>query len=262
MLSTMSIDPDRRLTGKELEFRMQRFFTEHEALKTSLKIATERGTRVSVHIFRCTLLESFLDELEQEAILADIKNNHDMIGLFLHEALEPEAPTTINQRGESGIEIDIRLHQKRSEIKTGRDLCAADVPDFIDSYYADMVDTQGEKEAWWLVYFVQRSDAKDKIGEICLYYLTAIEIVTRDIEDHDRDAIMKEAMMLIKKAERRVRKEDDLDAAVLLPVDNIVPMDRMRKKLKQRDKIIQEKEKALAEKDKEIAELKKRLNMK
>jgi hypothetical protein len=266
---TMSKETGRRLTGKELLTRMQRFFTGHEALKASLKVTSEHGTHAAVHVVRCMLLETFLDELENEAILADIKNNHNMIGLFLHEALDAGIPAAINQRGESGIEIDIILHQKRCEIKTGRDLCAIDVPEFIDYYYADMVDMQGEKEAWWLVYFVQRSDAKDKIGELCLYYMTAIEITTRDIEEHDRNAIMKEATTLIQKVEKRVRKEDDMDAAVLLPVDNIVPIDRLRKKLKQRDKTIADKDKEIADKDKEIADkdkeiadLNKRLTMK
>jgi hypothetical protein len=59
-----------------------------------------------------------------------------------------------------------------------------------------MVESQGEKEAWWLVYFVQRGDAKDEIGEICLYYLAAIEIETRAIDEHDKNAITKEAVTL------------------------------------------------------------------
>jgi hypothetical protein len=99
--------------------------------------------------------------------------------------------------------------------------------------------------------------------------MTAIEITTRDIEEHDRNAIMKEATTLIQKVEKRVRKEDDMDAAVLLPVDNIVPIDRLRKKLKQRDKTIADKDKEIADKDKEIADkdkeiadLNKRLTMK
>jgi hypothetical protein len=43
-----------------------------------------------------------------------------MIALFLHEALDPGVPATINQRGESGTEIDVIIHQKAPARRLGK----------------------------------------------------------------------------------------------------------------------------------------------
>ncbi len=222
----------------------------------------DSGKHASVFVFRCTLLESFLEILEDESIVADIKNDHNMIGLFIHHVLDPGEKPIINKHGESGDEIDIVIRRQRSEIKTGRNCSAISVPGLIERYFDDMVGAQGDKEAWWLVYFVQRSDAKAKIGETCIYYMTVIEVPTRTIEESDKRAIITEAVSLVQKVEKRIREEDDLDKAVLLPVDNIVPMDRLRKKLKKRDKTIKEKDKTLEEKDKALEEKDKALEEK
>ena len=137
---------------------------------------------------------------------------------------------------------------------------------FVEVYFQDMVDTQGDKEAWWLAFFSKRSDAEDIIGSGCAYYLTAIEIPTKGLETGDCEAVASKAMIMSEATHKRVHEEDELDASVLLQsVDNIVPMDRMREKmaamakkhakaLAEKDRVITEKDEALAQKDEALAE--------
>jgi hypothetical protein len=202
-----------------------------------------------------------------------------IIGLFLHEALDPGLPAEINVRAESGVEIDLRIKDKRAEVKTTRDVDASEVPDLIHHWFDDMVASQGDKEAWWLVYFVQRGDGNAQIGKVCMYYMSVIEIPTRNIDDRDEDAIISEAVTLIKKAEKRVKEKDGILEGALLAIDNVVHAGRLPRKVKQGREELQEaraalhasgvtlaeKDAALAEKDaalqaraREIAEFKKR----
>ncbi|HME53268.1 MAG TPA: hypothetical protein VKM55_13685 [Candidatus Lokiarchaeia archaeon] len=53
--------------------------------------------------------------------------------------------------------------------------------------------------------------------------------------------------------EKKVRKEDKLDDVILLPVDNIVPMDRLRKKAR---KYRQERDEAVRERDDALRKVK------
>lgn len=255
---TITTQDKRRLTGNALIARMQDFLKEQQHLRSSLKIASLEGERASLFMFRCMFLERFLDILDEEAISAHIKNEHNMIILFLHDCIEPDSIPAINQRDASGIEIDMHLRDRRAELKTTSNIDASGVPGFVDRWFDDMIETQGDKEAWWLVYFVQRGDANAQIGETCLYYMTAIEIRTRGIDDTDEDAIIAEVTSLIEKAEKHVKKEDGFPEGALLPVDNIVPMDRMRKKLKARDETIAKQAKALEDKEKALAEERKK----
>jgi hypothetical protein len=204
------------------------------------------------------LLEHFLEVLETEEVAGDIKNDHNMVALFLHEALDRDEAVVLNQPNEAGLEIDVHLLGRRAEVKTTRNVSIAFVPAFVGVYFKSMVDSQGDKESWWLAFFSCRSDAEDIIGAGCPYYLTAIEIGTGDLELLDLDLLAGLAMNMSKATHEAAHEEDDLDASVLLqPVDNIVPMDRMRKKMdqvqKKMDAMIKAHAKDLAEKDKVIA---------
>ncbi len=243
-----------KLTGKALIARMQSFLAANDAYRPSLKVTSIQGSRVSAHVIRCMLLEQFLDVLDEEAIIAHIQNEHNIIALFLHEALEPGKPVKINARAESGVEIDLRIKGKRAEVKTTRDVDTSDVPDIIQHWFDEMVDSQGDKEAWWLVHFVQRGDGNAHIGKDCMYYLVAIEITTRNIDEKDEPSIISEAMALIQKAEKKVKKDDGILEGALLPVDNVVHADRLRKKLKAKEATLQEKDAAIQEKDAAIQE--------
>ncbi len=97
-------------------------------------------------------------------------------------------------------------------------------------------------------------------------YLAAIVIPTRGIDENDEQEIISEVMALIKDAEKKVKEEDGILEGALLPVQDVVHADRLRKKLKARDAAIEEKDAALKEKDavieaqvKEIADLKRQL---
>nr|MDO8114027.1 hypothetical protein [Candidatus Sigynarchaeota archaeon] len=248
----MSLEPGHHLTGKALLARMQLFLEQYRPLLPQLKVTSFEGRTASVHIIRCMLLEKFLSVLDDEAILAHIQNEHNIISLFLHDTLDPGTQPVINVHDEAGIEIDVHIHGKKIELKTTRDVDASDVPDIIHHWFDAMIDTQGDKDSWWLVYFVQRPDTKAQIGVTCLYYITAIEIPTRGIDERDEDSIISEAVALIQKAEKKVKKEDGIVEGALLPVDNVVNADRLRKKLKARDETIQNMEKTIEAKEKTI----------
>jgi hypothetical protein len=158
----------RKLTGKALIDCMHRFLVAHAGRRSELKVTSMQGRQVSVHVIRCMFLESFLDVLDEESIIAHIQNEHNIIALFLHETLDPNTQVEINTRAESGEEIDLHLKGKRAEIKTTRDVDASDVPDIIRRWFDDMVTNQGDKEAWWFVYFVQRGDGNAQIGKDCM----------------------------------------------------------------------------------------------
>ncbi len=101
--STMSIAGNKP-TGKALIAHMQRFIWFYVASWPSLKLTTQQGTRASVHLIRCALLEQFLEEIDKESIIAHIQNEYNIIALFLHEVLDPGTPAVFNSRTESGIE--------------------------------------------------------------------------------------------------------------------------------------------------------------
>jgi hypothetical protein len=224
-------------------------------MKASLKITCKEGKHASFFMIRCWFLEKLLDLLEEEGIVGDARNQHDVIGLFLHECLDPGEQFVINKHADDGTEIDVILRRKKAEIKTRRNIDSSGLPDFIGYFYDEMTSEQGEKEAWWLVYFMQRSDGKDKIGEICINYLTAIEIPALALDDIDEKTIIAEVLAMSRSVEKKVRKEDKLDDVILLPVDNIVPMDRLRKKARkyqqERDEAQQKRSQAEQERDEE-----------
>ena len=258
----------RLLTGNDLIARMKTFLDKYAGLRSSLKVTTttssvprdrRRDLMVSVHVVRCQLLEHFLDVLESAELVGDIKNDHNMVALFLHEALNPGDDAELNKANDSGLEIDVHLFGRPAEVKTARNVDIPFVRYFVSVYFRDMVASQGDKEAWWLAFFSKRSDAEDIIGSGCAYYLTAIEIPTNGLEADDCEAVAITAMNMSQATHKRVHEEDELDASILLQsVDNIVPMDRMREKMtamaKALTKALAEKDQALAEKDQALAE--------
>ncbi|HME53269.1 MAG TPA: hypothetical protein VKM55_13690 [Candidatus Lokiarchaeia archaeon] len=154
------MDTPRRLTGTQLLARVTSFLADHQALRALLKITSKEGKHAALFMIRCSLLEGFLDLLEEEGIAGDARNQHDTISLLLRSCLEPGEQLVINKHAEDGTEIDVLLRGKKAkaEIKTRRNIDARGIPDFITYFYDEMIEAQGEKEAWWFVYFMQRSD--------------------------------------------------------------------------------------------------------
>jgi hypothetical protein len=89
--------------------------------------------------------------------------------------------------------------------------------------------------------------------------MVALEIPTWNLEEQDEPNVISEAMALIQKAEKKVKKDDGILEGALLPVDNVVHADRLRKKLKQKEAALQEKEATIQKQAREIADLKERL---
>jgi hypothetical protein len=243
-----------RLTGKALITRMQQFLDANAAARSSLKVTSMHGRRASVHVIRCNLHEQYLEAIDNEGIIAHMQNEHNLVALFLHEVLDPNTPASINSRTEGGIEIDVYITDRPTEVKTARDVDASDMPDIVHRWYGDMVDNQGDKKAWWFVHFAYRGDANADIGNCCLYYMVATAIVTRDIDINDEQAIISEVMDLIKNAEKKVKEEDGILEGALLPVQDVVHADRLRKKLKVKDVALEKKDAAIKEKDAAIKE--------
>lgn len=244
----------RRLSGKALLGKMHEFLEENESMIQELKVTTLDGKHANIVIIRCKLLEKFLNMLEETMIVAALQNQHDVISIFLNFVLKQGNLSHIKQHDEDGIEIDVMHGLKGYELKTRKNVEIASVHEYISDYFEEMLDEQGVKDTWWLVFFQQRNDAKGKIGPVCLYYLILIEIPTPGLDYPDRDNLMREVKKMVQKIEKKVGQEDEIDddGGFLVPVDNILVVDRMRKKILEKDRII-------LEKDKEIEELKEEL---
>ena len=241
----------KKLSGKELLEKMQEFLENNENLIKKLKVTRIVGEYANINIIRCNALEEFLNLLDEKMIVAALQNQHDVISVFLNYTLKQGNLSQIKQRNIEGTEIDLMHGLENYELKTRKNLEVNDIPDFISDYYQDMIKNQGVKDKWWLVFFQQRTDTKDKIQEICLYYLVLIEIPTKNLDYPNKNTITKEVIKLVQKAEKKVLEEDNIndDEGILVPVDNIIVVDRLRKKVEKKDQIIQQKDQIIHQKD-------------
>jgi hypothetical protein len=241
------------LTGNALIERMKAFTESNDDLKALLSITNMKNDGISVFVIRCWFLEAYLSTLAHEGNISDLQNDHNVLALFLHEVLFPGRSSIINRRDDGGLEIDAILNGLPSEVKTKRKVPAGSVREFVDQYLDEMARTQGDKQSWWFVCFNRRSDAKDILGQACVYYMTAIEIQTNTLDLGHPKAFLRMVNDLSTRAIQRARKEDAIDENIMLPaVEESAAMDMLRQELAEKDE-------ALAEKDKLIAELKNRL---
>jgi hypothetical protein len=248
----------KKLSGKALLERVQGFLEENEDLVGELKVTKREGKGATIFMIRCTALGKLVDMLEEEMVAAALQNQHDVISVVLNFTFKHGKLSQIKQRDRDGMEIDVLHGLESYELKTSKNLHQSEIPGFISEYFEEMVESQGIKGTWWLVFFQQRTDAKDKIGEVCLYYLVVIEIPTYNLDYPDKKTITKEVMKLVQKAEKKVLKEDGIseDEGILVPVDNILVVDSLRKKVK---KLKREKEESIKKLEREKEESIKKL---
>jgi hypothetical protein len=219
----------KRLTGNALMARVQGFLEKNRDLVDRLKVTMEAGQgRVRVHVIRCMAMERFLDLLADKMIAGHWQNQHDVASVFLNMKLKGGNLDGIKQRNIQGMEIDVTSINLGTELKTKSSINVDDIPDFINQYFDDMVENQGEKHEWWLVYMLKRDDAKGKIGSVCLYYMVVIEINAVDLDDDDKDGLIKDVVRIVQKVRKRVSKEDEMRESGFATVDNVWMVDRLR----------------------------------
>ncbi|MFX0098961.1 MAG: hypothetical protein ACFFCS_05225 [Candidatus Hodarchaeota archaeon] len=219
----------KRLTGNALLARVQGFLDENRDLVNQLKVTSEgsRG-RIRVHVIRCIAMERFLDLLADKMIAAHWQNQHDVASVFLNMKLKGGRLGGIKQRNVEGTEIDVTLVDIATELKTKSGIDVDEIPAYINQYFDEMVDRQGEKQAWWFVYMLKRADAKGNIGSTCLYYMFVIEVDTVDLDDCDLDGLIKDVVYMVQKVRKRVSKEDEMRESGFATVDNVWMVDRLR----------------------------------
>ncbi|MFX0098952.1 MAG: hypothetical protein ACFFCS_05180 [Candidatus Hodarchaeota archaeon] len=219
----------KRLTGNALLARVQGFLEENRELVDQLKVTSEgsRG-RVRVHVIRCMVMERFLDLLADKMIAGHWQNQHDVAAVFLNMKLKGGTLDGIKQRNVEGMEIDVISVDLATELKTKSGIDVDEIPAFINQYFDEMVDRQGEKHAWWLVYMLKRVGAKGNIGSNCLYYMVVIEVDTVDLDDGDQDDLIKDVVYMVQKVRKRVSKEDEMRESGFATVDNVWMVDRLR----------------------------------
>jgi hypothetical protein len=184
--------------------------------------------------------------------IANLANQHDALKIFLNVVLLGGDLTQLERRDLGRFPIDILDGLTGYELKTKQSTSFDDIPLYIKEYYANMVKFKHTKKYWWLIFFQERKDAKEEISEMCKFYLVTIEIntelLTADKQDYLK--LTQEVMELVQKLKEKVEKKDEMENGIFAPVDNFIVVERLRKKIKQKD---QEKELIINQKDQEKA---------
>jgi hypothetical protein len=128
------------------------------------------------------------------------------------------------------------------ELKTKQNISFKDIPNYIKEYYPEMVKNKEIKQIWWLIFFQERADQTDQVKQadqtdgkkdkpvLCKYYLTIVEIRTATLTSSnvDFERIRKEAMGLVQKLDKKVKKLDNMDDGIFALVKNFIIVEKLR----------------------------------
>ncbi|MHA1253113.1 MAG: hypothetical protein ACTSRP_24220 [Candidatus Helarchaeota archaeon] len=213
--------------------------------------------------YYCKNVSRLVDELKK-GYVRDNTLTHDVLrSLFANILFVDKLESEYYENGHK-IDLYLPKNDLRIEIKT---ICNMDL-DKIYKRVKIVIKLPYDIDVLWVFYFkkidfsilndkINRSININKLKIKCIYFLVFIQIVLNgEVELSDLNSEIKEG---IKELEEKEAEKLGITGEIIIPLENLVMVEDLKKELEEKEKVLKEKEKVLKEKENELKEKEKEL---
>ena len=209
-------------------------------------VLIEEGKPVTIRIFFCQGVMAVVKYLREATKAMELGATHHAFKILgKHARYGDRGRLEFSDKGER---MDIYIEDTMVSISV-KTLVMATMKVIRGTVMA-VFDSSPVDKTWIFFFYKFEKDATPRPP--CQYLITWVEIDSLDI---DPARITRQVIKMVTKSKEKVAKQLGVPAKILVPVDNIITVEDMKREIEEKDNLI-------AQKDREIADLKKRLSTK
>ncbi|MHA1310808.1 MAG: hypothetical protein ACTSQO_07730 [Candidatus Helarchaeota archaeon] len=234
-------------------------------LKTYFKSAFQETISEHSHfsMYYCNGVMRFVSYLKKYGRAIDKGLIHDIFKVFFSQLKYGENGVAIEKEmGKKRLDLYRMVEDEIIEVKTISNISFKKIFGTVKSVFKLVP----KADRLWLFFFMKlggttlknKKNEKDSVEDLkCKYFLIFLDIILSGVEDLTE--INKELESGIKELIESGAEKLDLSKEIIIPLENVVFVEDLKRELEEKEKELEEKEKELKEKKKELKEKEKEL---
>ena len=202
---------------------------------------------ISIHHYHCNKVEELVSLLEDKTKAFRIAATHDVLGILFSHFKYPKQSVLEYPTPGGRVDLFLKVLEKKVEIKTVIHMTIKKIQDKARLVLSE--ESRRDTDWLWIFYFqkIHREQKEypseeDLDGTTCKYLLSLVDINLLGITPETLNEDLKQ---MVESSKKGLARKLDEPLEIILPLENLVRVDALEEKVKEKEKALEEKDKAL-----------------